>query len=92
MPANAKWYRNLVIAESIVEALRAHRKDWEKKLDEMGKAGKAELEAYLCATRQVLNQSPVVFEDHRGTICVCCRSLISIAAQSKERSCLDDGS
>jgi len=46
VPANAKWYRNLVIAESICEALRAHRKDWKRKLDEMGKAGKAELAAY----------------------------------------------
>ena len=46
VPANSKWYRNLVIAESIVDALRDHRKDWEKKLDQMGKAGRAGLEAY----------------------------------------------
>jgi PPK2 family polyphosphate:nucleotide phosphotransferase len=46
VPANAKWYRNLVIAESIVDALRDHRKDWEKKLEHMGKAGRAELDAY----------------------------------------------
>jgi hypothetical protein len=46
VPANAKWYRNLVIAESIAGALRGHRKDWEKKLGETGKAAKAELEAY----------------------------------------------
>ena len=46
VPANAKWYRNLVIAESICDALRAHRKDWKRKLDEMGKAGRAELAKY----------------------------------------------
>ena len=46
VPANAKWYRNLVIAESIVDALRHHRKDWEKKLEQMGKAGRAGLEGY----------------------------------------------
>jgi PPK2 family polyphosphate:nucleotide phosphotransferase len=46
VPANAKWYRNLVIAESIVEALKGRRKDWERKLEEMGKAGRAELDAY----------------------------------------------
>ena len=46
VPANAKWYRNLVIAESIVDALRDHRKGWEEKLDQMGKAGRAGLEAY----------------------------------------------
>lgn len=46
VPANAKWYRNLVIAESIVEALKVRRKDWEKTLVAMGKAGRAGLEAY----------------------------------------------
>ena len=46
VPANAKWYRNLVIAESIVEALRKRRKDWEDTLEAMGKAGREELEAY----------------------------------------------
>ena len=46
VPANAKWYRNLVIAESIVEALRAHRKDWVRKLEEMGEKGRMELAEY----------------------------------------------
>ena len=46
VPANAKWYRNLVIAESIVEALRAHRKGWHRKLKEMAGEAKASLAAY----------------------------------------------
>ena len=46
VPANAKWYRNLVIAESIVEALRAHRKGWRRKLEEMAVQAKASLAAY----------------------------------------------
>ena len=46
VPANAKWYRNLVIAESIVEALRARRRSWESRLEAMGKAGRAGLDAY----------------------------------------------
>ena len=46
VPANAKWYRNLAIAESIAEALRPHRKAWLDKLQEMGKAGREALEAY----------------------------------------------
>jgi PPK2 family polyphosphate:nucleotide phosphotransferase len=46
VPANAKWYRNLVIAESIVEALRAHRKGWRRKLEEMAAEAKARLAAY----------------------------------------------
>lgn len=46
VPANAKWYRNLVIAESIAEALRAHRKGWTRELAAIGQAAKAELAAY----------------------------------------------
>ena len=46
VPANAKWYRNLVIAESIVEALREHRKGWRRKLEEMAAQAKAGLAAY----------------------------------------------
>ena len=46
VPANAKWYRNLVIAESIVEALRAHRKGWRRKLQDMAAQAKAGLAAY----------------------------------------------
>jgi polyphosphate kinase 2 (PPK2 family) len=46
VPANAKWYRNLVVAESIVAALRPRRRDWTKKLDAMGREGRAGLTAY----------------------------------------------
>jgi PPK2 family polyphosphate:nucleotide phosphotransferase len=46
VPANAKWYRNLVIAESIAAALRPRRKDWQRTLEAMEKAGRAELAAY----------------------------------------------
>ncbi len=46
VPANSKWYRNLVIAESIAGALRDHRRHWEKTLEDMGKAGRAGLDAY----------------------------------------------
>ena len=46
VPANAKWYRNLVVAESIVEALRAHRKGWRSKLKSMAAEAKAALKNY----------------------------------------------
>jgi PPK2 family polyphosphate:nucleotide phosphotransferase len=46
VPANAKWYRNLVVAEAVVEALRKHRKEWKQKLDAMGAEGKSELASY----------------------------------------------
>ena len=45
VPANAKWYRNLVIAESIVEALRAQGKIWRRKLEEMAAQARADLAA-----------------------------------------------
>jgi hypothetical protein len=35
-----------VIAESIVEALRRHRADWKKTLDEIARRRRAELAAY----------------------------------------------
>ena len=46
VPADAKWYRNLVIAESIVQSLREHRKNWEQTLEAMGSAARAELDVY----------------------------------------------
>ena len=46
VPADAKWYRNLVVAESIVAALRERRKDWEKTLAEMGRKARTELADY----------------------------------------------
>jgi PPK2 family polyphosphate:nucleotide phosphotransferase len=46
VPANKKWYRNLVVAESIAAALRPHRKAWDAKLDAMGKAARAATQDY----------------------------------------------
>lgn len=51
VPANSKWYRNLVVAESIAGALRDHHRHWEKTLKEMGKAGRAGLAAYRAQSR-----------------------------------------
>jgi PPK2 family polyphosphate:nucleotide phosphotransferase len=46
VPANAKWYRNLLVAETVVEALRGQRKGWRKTLDRMGREGRAGLAAH----------------------------------------------
>jgi PPK2 family polyphosphate:nucleotide phosphotransferase len=46
VPANAKWYRNLLVAETVVEALRGQRSGWKKTLDKMGRQRRAELAAY----------------------------------------------
>jgi PPK2 family polyphosphate:nucleotide phosphotransferase len=37
VPANAKWYRNLVVAESIAAALRPYREEWFAKVKAIGK-------------------------------------------------------
>jgi PPK2 family polyphosphate:nucleotide phosphotransferase len=44
VPADAKWYRNLVVARTITEALRPYRKSWQGKLDEEGARKKKALE------------------------------------------------
>ena len=46
VPADAKWFRNLAVARSIVSALRPHKETWQEKLDADGKRAMAELEAY----------------------------------------------
>ena len=49
VPANAKWYRNLVIAESLAAAMRPFRKQWRKTLDETGKLGRRDLKEWRVA-------------------------------------------
>src|SRR5437763_1958281 len=34
VPSDAKWYRNLVVAEALVDALRPYRKEWHDTLAE----------------------------------------------------------
>lgn len=46
VPADSKWYRDLVIARSIVDALRPYKKGWEEKLQSDGVRARAELDAY----------------------------------------------
>lgn len=46
VPADAKWFRNLVVAKTLVEALRPHKKTWQEQLDADGRRAKAALEAY----------------------------------------------
>ncbi len=36
VPANHKWYRNFVIAQTLVEALREHKDAWTKQLEQRG--------------------------------------------------------
>jgi PPK2 family polyphosphate:nucleotide phosphotransferase len=36
VPANHKWYRDLAVAETLVETLRPYRKQWEERLKQIG--------------------------------------------------------
>jgi PPK2 family polyphosphate:nucleotide phosphotransferase len=44
VPANAKWFRNLVIARSLRDALRPYKSIWQKRLVEEGKVGRRDLQ------------------------------------------------
>jgi PPK2 family polyphosphate:nucleotide phosphotransferase len=46
VPANAKWYRDLVIGEALVAALRPHRQAWRKTLDAEGKVRRRDLKEW----------------------------------------------
>jgi len=46
VPSDAKWFRNLAVAEALVEALRPYRKQWRRTLEEQGKVARAEVEAF----------------------------------------------
>jgi PPK2 family polyphosphate:nucleotide phosphotransferase len=51
VPADKKWYRNLVVAQSIVEALRGRHDEWKTRLKDVGRKRLAELAAVR--TKQV---------------------------------------
>jgi PPK2 family polyphosphate:nucleotide phosphotransferase len=46
VPADKKWFRNLAIAEAIVQTLRPYRDDWERLLASLAEKKKAELQEY----------------------------------------------
>jgi PPK2 family polyphosphate:nucleotide phosphotransferase len=46
IPANRKWFRDLAIADVLVEGLSAYRNDWLKKLAKLSKERLAELQSY----------------------------------------------
>jgi polyphosphate kinase 2 (PPK2 family) len=46
VPADRKWFRNLAIAETIVEVLRPFRDGWLESLKKVGEVAKAELAAF----------------------------------------------
>lgn len=49
VPADHKWFRNLAIAEALVETLRPHKKAWSEELEQRGEKQKAAIEAQRAA-------------------------------------------
>ena len=45
VPANRKWFRNLAVAQALVQTLRRHREEWRITLSQMSKTKLSELEA-----------------------------------------------
>jgi PPK2 family polyphosphate:nucleotide phosphotransferase len=52
IPANRKWYRNLAVAEVLVETLKNQRDTWKKRLEKLSSERKAELAEYRKTVKQ----------------------------------------
>lgn len=52
VPANQKWYRDLAIAEAVVNALEPYEAAWRESLAALGSRQRKELEAYRSGTRE----------------------------------------
>ncbi|HMU37626.1 MAG TPA: polyphosphate kinase 2 family protein [Pseudomonadota bacterium] len=52
VPADQKWFRNVAIAEAIVERLRPYKKVWRKQLDDVGQAAKTKLATYRASQQK----------------------------------------
>jgi PPK2 family polyphosphate:nucleotide phosphotransferase len=46
VPADRKWYRNLLVTQTVVETLRGYQEDWTTQLEAMGKKAKKEIDAF----------------------------------------------
>jgi len=46
VPSDAKWFRNLAVAETLLTALRPYRKQWLATLEKVGRLRHAEVEAF----------------------------------------------
>lgn len=46
VPANKKWFRNLAVAEAVVNALKPYEKQWLKRLNKIGERAMAEIREF----------------------------------------------
>lgn len=49
VPANKKWYRNLVVASAVVDALEPFRKRWIERLEQIGRDERSKIRAFRSA-------------------------------------------
>ncbi|MFN8219670.1 MAG: PPK2 family polyphosphate kinase [Fimbriimonadales bacterium] len=52
VPADHKWYRDLVVTQTIVDHLKAYKDEWLADLEELGKERKVELAAYRASVEK----------------------------------------
>ena len=52
VPANEKWFRDLVIAETVADALRPRRDEWLKELTERGKVARKAIDEFRAKKRE----------------------------------------
>ncbi|MCA9672119.1 MAG: polyphosphate kinase 2 family protein [Myxococcales bacterium] len=67
VPADKKWFRNLVVAEALRDALAPHKRRWRRALDELGKEQLAALEAYR-ATPAGAKVAATIAKQARGRV------------------------
>lgn len=58
LPANKKWFRNLAVAEAVVNALKPFEKQWMKRLEEVGKSRRLKSKRFAANNKQRLSQIP----------------------------------
>ena len=60
VPANRKWYRNLLVARTLVSTLRPYKKEWQAKLVKRGEQELARIEKLLQAGDNPVEAKPLL--------------------------------
>jgi len=60
VPANRKWYRNLLVARTLVATLRPYNKEWQAKLVKRGEQELARIEKLQQAGDNPVEAKPLL--------------------------------
>ncbi len=60
VPANRKWYRNLLVARTLVSTLRPYKKEWQAKLVKRGERELARIEKLQQAGDNPVEATPLL--------------------------------